>query len=167
MEFNLFSLCYIHAQNAQNREFLTLQPKESIGIGEKTKITIENYLGGYYFFTIDDVIEKDNILYLIESKHSRDSILPSSDDIKDGLLKLMLYNNLSILQDSIGKREFRVILRLTSTTLKSSITLPNTAQNRETFMKNNNFNEKQKSILHSLNLESQKNNFTIWLENLQ
>lgn len=37
------------AQMAQNRESLTIQPKEQIGIGQKSKIVIENYLGGQYF----------------------------------------------------------------------------------------------------------------------
>lgn len=59
------------AQMAQNRESLTIQPKEQIGIGQKTKITIKNYLGGEYFFTIDDVLLRNSVLYLCESKHSK------------------------------------------------------------------------------------------------
>lgn len=40
----------LKAQEAQNRESLTIQPKEYIGIGKKSKIMIQNYLGGQYFF---------------------------------------------------------------------------------------------------------------------
>lgn len=146
------------AKQAQNREVLTIQPKEHIGIGTKTKITIENYLGGQYFFTIDDVLLKNGILYLCESKHSKDSLLPSSDDIKDGLLKLMLYNNL----DSIdGYKNFKVVLRLTSHCLQSRIILP--SEHIESFLNKNNFSNTQKTILRNINNESKINNFEIWI----
>lgn len=88
----------IKAQMAQNRESLTIQPKEQIGIGQKSKIVIENYLGGQYFFTIDEVILRDDTLCLCESKHSKNALLTSSYDTKDGLLKLMLYNNIDSIQ---------------------------------------------------------------------
>lgn len=142
------------AKNAQNRESLTLQPKEQIGIGKKEKITINNYLGGQYFFTIDDVIFQDNILYLCESKHSKNAPLPSNDDIKDGLLKLMLYNNLS---NVVGFKDFKIILRLTSDILKNGIVLPN--QDLESFITNNAFSNSQIQMLNTLNLESVNNHF--------
>lgn len=120
---------------------------------------IENYLGGQYFFTIDDVFLRNNILYLCESKHSKNALLPSSDDVKDALLKLMLYNNI----DSIKECEkFKIILRLTST-LKDSIILPN--DNLANFLDKNNFTSAQKEMLNALNLESKKNNFEIWINN--
>ena len=153
------------AKNAQNREVLTLHNKESIGIGYKTKIEIENYLGGYYYFTIDDVLDKDNILYLIESKHSKDSILPSNDDIKDGLLKLMIYNNLCEVRDSKTKRNFKIVLRLTSNKLKSNIELPN--DNLESFIKSNQLNKKQIEIIYKLNSECEENKFYIWFQKAQ
>ena len=153
------------AKNAQNREVLTLHNKESIGIGYKTKIEIENYLGGYYYFTIDDVLDKDNILYLIESKHSKDSILPSNDDIKDGLLKLMIYNNLCEVRDSKTKRNFKIVLRLTSNKLKSNIELPN--DNLESFIKSNQLNKKQIEIIYKLNSECKENKFYIWFQKAQ
>ena len=150
------------AKNAQNREVLTLHNKESIGIGEKTKIEIENYLGGYYYFTIDDVLDKDNILYLIESKHSKDSILPSNDDIKDGLLKLMIYNNLCEIRYSQIKRNFKIVLRLTSNKLKNKIELPN--NNLESFIESNLLNKKQMEIIYKLNSECEENKFNIWIQ---
>lgn len=148
------------AKQAQNRESLTLQPKEYIGIGQKSKIIIENYLGGQYFFTIDDVLFENGILYLCESKHSKNALLPSDDDIKDGFLKLMLYNNLSRIEryDS-----FKIILRLTSSILQDSIILPN--ENLESFIWNNTFNPSQIATLKALNAESKQNNFEIWINN--
>ena len=150
------------AKSAQNREVLTLHNKESVGIGEKTKIEIENYLGGYYYFTIDDVLDKNNILYLIESKHSKNSILPSNDDIKDGLLKLMLYNNLCEIRDLKTKRDFKIVLRLTSNILKSNVDLPN--NNLESFIKSNKLNKKQIEIIYKLNSECERNKFYIWIQ---
>jgi hypothetical protein len=53
---------------------LTTQPKESLATLTKAKITITNYLGGQYFFTVDEVSIDKNIVHLIEGKHSKDSL---------------------------------------------------------------------------------------------
>ncbi|MDR1698640.1 MAG: hypothetical protein LBR75_02290, partial [Prevotellaceae bacterium] len=82
------------AEKAQAREMLTTQPKESLSTLTKAKITITNYLGGQYFFTVDEILIENDTVYLIEGKHSANSILPSKGDIKDGLLKMILYSNL-------------------------------------------------------------------------
>jgi len=42
------------AEKAQRREQLTIQPKENLS-GTKAIITIQNYLGGFYYFTVDEV----------------------------------------------------------------------------------------------------------------
>jgi DNA-dependent RNA polymerase auxiliary subunit epsilon len=81
------------AKKAQSREVKTTQPKELLN-GIKGKLTIKNYLGGYYFFTCDEVEIHDRKVYLIEGKHTKSSSLPSEGDIKDGLLKMILYTNL-------------------------------------------------------------------------
>ncbi|NCQ16710.1 MAG: hypothetical protein COZ80_09275 [Ignavibacteria bacterium CG_4_8_14_3_um_filter_37_9] len=49
------------ASKAQSREFVTRQPKENLSTLSKAKITITNYLGGNYFFTVDEIIvSKEN-----------------------------------------------------------------------------------------------------------
>lgn len=146
------------AKRAQNAESLTTQPKEHIGVGQKGKIIIENYLGGQYFFTIDDIFLKNDILHLCESKHSKSALLPSSDDIKDGLLKLMLYNNLAKIQ---GFSHFKVVLRLTSSALKANFKLPNS--NLNAFIAQHKFSSAQQAMLNSLNKEASNNNFEIWI----
>lgn len=146
------------ARAAQHREMLTLQPKEQIGIGQKCKITIENYLGGQYFFTCDDVLLRDNILVLCESKHSKNALLPSSDDIKDGLLKLMLYNNIDSI---VGYEKFKVVLRLTSGLLQDSYILP--SDNLQDFIKRNSFSKAHITMLEALNIESRNNHFEVWI----
>ncbi|MDA2936412.1 hypothetical protein MYX06_04310 [Patescibacteria group bacterium AH-259-L05] len=80
------------AEMAQRRESVTIQPKEYLS-GAKGIITIQNYLGGIYYFTVDEVEIKGRDVYLIEGKHSKGS-LPSIGDIKDGLIKMILFTNL-------------------------------------------------------------------------
>ncbi len=82
------------AERAQQREVVTLQPKESVS-GNKAGVTIRNFLGGQYYLTCDAYEVKGNQIHLIESKHTKKSALPTTSDIKDALLKMMLYVNLS------------------------------------------------------------------------
>lgn len=146
------------AKKAQNAKALTAQPKEQIAVGKKAKIVIENYLGGQYFFTIDDVFVKNNILHLCESKHSKNALLPSNDDIKDGLLKLMIYNNLFEIQ---GFKKFKVVLRLTSNVLQENFKLP--SENLQSFILSHSFSKSQITTLNALNKEAKNNNFEIWI----
>ncbi len=81
------------AQKAQQRESITIQPKEKL-VGTKASLTIKNYLGGNYYFTSDEVELNKNTVYLTEGKNSKDNKLPSIGDIKDGLLKMILFTNL-------------------------------------------------------------------------
>ncbi len=112
------------AQEAQNRESATAQPKEFI-LGEKATITIRNYLGGYYYFTCDEVELKSPEIYLIETKHTTSSLLPSANDVKDGLLKMILFTNLDNITYS-GKRLKPVpVLSLTSKRLRDISQLSN------------------------------------------
>lgn len=101
------------AKQAQAREVVTLQPKELCD-GEKGAITITNYLGGQYNLTCDEVrIENDDIL-LIEDKHSKNKRLPSQNDIKDGLLKMMLLTNLKEVKVDGKQLNPKPILKLTT-----------------------------------------------------
>ena len=52
------------AKEAQRRESVTLQPKELLNKGAKATLTIENYLGGLYYFTVDEVFVKDNYVFM-------------------------------------------------------------------------------------------------------
>ncbi|KQC12097.1 MAG: hypothetical protein APR63_11720 [Desulfuromonas sp. SDB] len=145
------------AQEAQNREMQTIQPKEVLSTLTKATITIENYLGGKYYFTTDEIrIEKDKV-YLIEAKHSRNSILPSIGDIKDGLLKMILYSNLKNV--SVNDNEYLAIpiLKLTSSKLTNDIY-------QSDFETNPELNKKHKEILKNLFDEADENNFQIIIE---
>jgi len=136
------------AQKAQMRESVTVQPKENLA-GIKATITIKNYLGGYYYFTSDEVEIYDNELHLIEGKHTRTGLLPSEGDIKDGLIKMILFTNLENVVVN-GHKFYPVpVLKLTT---------------------NNKFNEKllSKPKLNLLNLlkkEAEHNGFRIKINN--
>ena len=104
----------IHAASAQHRESLTTQLGEVVD-GTKAKITIENYLGGEYFFTTDETELVDGSLKLIEAKHSNsNNSLPSEADIKDGLIKMILYTNLENVTCNGGDVKVLSCLKLTN-----------------------------------------------------
>lgn len=110
---NFMNLSRNLAQKAQAREKITIQPKEQLD-GTKAKLTIKNYLGGYYYFTCDEANLFKNSIRLIEGKHSRESVLPSIEDIKDGLIKMILFTNLKSVKVE-DKEYFPVaVLKLTT-----------------------------------------------------
>jgi len=144
----------LKALEAQNREMQTVQPKEVLSTLTKATITIENYLGGKYYFTTDEVrIEKD-IIYLIESKHSNNTTLPSIGDIKDGLLKMILYTNLKNVMINDCNYTTIPVLKLTSSKLTSDIF----ESDIETNML---LNKRQKEILKKLFKEANENDFKV------
>jgi hypothetical protein len=83
------------AEKAQTREYVTVQPKENLATLTKAKITITNYLGGQYFFTVDEAALTKNGLLLMEGKHCKKGLLPAKGDIVDGVVKMILFSNLS------------------------------------------------------------------------
>lgn len=151
-EFKNFSR--VKAEEAQKRERATLQPKERLGKGVKATLTIKNYLGGMYYFTVDEVYIEDKHVYLVESKHTRRHILPSKNDIKDGLLKMILYVNISSLK--LGDREvkFTPVIKLSSEALSGSF------KNWD-ILKLGRIDNK---FVSSLIEEAEVNGFEVWLE---
>jgi hypothetical protein len=149
------------AEKAQTREMLTTQPKESLSTLAKAKITITNYLGGQYFFTVDEILIDNDTIYLIESKHSANSILPSKGDIKDGLLKMILYSNLSQVEVDGMKMKSKAVLNLTSNKIEREITSKNEIWDRGDLMLINNFSQKQMRFINALLDEAEENGFEI------
>ncbi len=132
------------AKKAQDRESITIQPKEQLS-GIKATLTIKNYLGGYYFFTCDEVRIEEKIIYLIEGKHSKQSAIPSLEDIKDGLVKMILFTNLEEVKIETTEYTPVSILKLT-TGLKFS---------------SNKLRKSQISDLLLLKKEAEKNGFQV------
>jgi hypothetical protein len=82
------------SKTAQYREIQTIQPKEKITSGIKAMVNITNYLGGTYYLTCDETEIIGNNINIIEAKHTKNGILPSIDDIKEGFIKMILFTNL-------------------------------------------------------------------------
>jgi len=153
------------AKEAQNREKQTIQPKEALSTLSKATITIKNYLGGEYYFTTDEIKIEKNKLFLIEAKHSRTSILPSIGDIKDGLLKMILYTNLKEIHIDGSKFKPMPVIKLTSTKLKGSIQSSQTKKAINQFVKKQAFSTKQIETIEKLILEAKANRFLVFIEN--
>lgn len=134
------------SEKAQRREQLTVQPKEKL-LGTKAIITIENYLGGYYYFTADEAEVKGDNVFLIEAKHSKTNSLPSLEDIKDGLLKMILFTNLEDVKTDDKSFNPVAVLKLTV----------------ENHFNKNNLSPSQKEILLLLKKEARVNGFKIIL----
>lgn len=151
-EFKNFSR--VKAEGAQRRERTTLQPKEKLSRGVKATLTIKNYLGEMYYFTVDEVYVEDEQIYLVESKHTKRHVLPSKNDIKDGLLKIILYVNISSLK--LGDREvkFTPVIKLTSEALSGIF-------KKGDILK---FGRKDNKFMSSLIEEAEANSFEVWLE---
>lgn len=149
------------AKQAQATELLTQQPKESLSTLSKSKITISNYLGGKYYFTVDEINIKNKEIELIEAKHSKNSILPSKGDIKDGLIKMLLYSNLEDVFFNQKKVNTIAILKLTSSKLKGNINSLSKQKEKDFFLKENNFSINQAKLLKDLFQEAKENSFTV------
>lgn len=148
------------ARNAQEREVITVQPKEKLSSLTKASIVISNYLGGEYYFTVDEV-EVNEKISLIEKKHSKSSKLPSISDIKDGLLKMMLFSNLSnVTVDGINIDHFPILF-LSSDKISGKISSNDTKESIELFVTNNSFSPAERSLLSKVFFEAQSNNFSI------
>jgi len=159
---NFMNFSRTKAKYAQSREIKTMQPKEQLISETKATVTINNYLGGLYYFTVDEVELIDDKLFLIEAKHSSSSLLPSLGDIKDGLLKLILYSNLSDVKVDNNEVLSKSVLRLTSNLIKGNC---RNIESLSDFIKLNKFNPSQQNLLKTLFLEGEKNNINIEILN--
>ena len=151
----------IKAKQAQMREHVTTQPKEFLHTETKATITIENYLGGKYFLTTDEVKLEKNIIYLIEGKHTQRGKLPSIGDVKDGLLKMILYCNLIDVSVNGVLLDVKPILSLTSSNLIGKVTSSSSKSELYDFFRINMLNSNQISLINNLLTESRVNNFKV------
>ncbi len=152
------------SQKSQSREWVTQQPKESLSTLSKAKVTITNYLGGQYFLTVDEVKITKSKVSLIESKHSKNALLPNKSDIKEGLLKMILYCNLSEVTLNEKKVKSDAILNLTSSTIKGAIHSSSKKSDILKFFDINNFSTQQISVVEAIFSEAKQNNFTIQIQ---
>lgn len=148
------------SQNASKREALTSHELEYLVDGLKATFSIENYLGGVYYLTPDEIFHDSDTYIIQESKNTSTQSLPKLSDIQDGLFKLILFSNLDSLNLDGQPVSFRTKLKLTGNNVISTIIFPDAspaelesflAANSKTFKKN------QKEIIRKLALEAEHN----------
>lgn len=146
------------AREAQRREALTIQPKESVS-GDKARVTIRNYLGGEYYFTADECMKKEDKVVLIEKKHSY-GVFPSLNDIKNGIVRMMLFSNLDTV--TIDENEYEVIPVLGIT----GKNFPGYTSNSAKILDNiGEISDTHKEKIEAIFQEANTNNFTVIVTN--
>ena len=141
---------------------MTVHELEHLCDGCKGLFILNNYLGGEYYLTCDEVYIENGIFIIQESKNTKGK-LPSIDDIKDGLFKLALYSNIEKLEYIGEEVKFKTRLKLTGN-LNSRLKLPSNNEKIENFVKNNNLSKKHIEIIESLQKEAEINNIEIIIE---
>jgi hypothetical protein len=118
-------------------------------------------LGGQYFFTVDEVKYTKGNLQLIEKKHCKKGLLPAKGDIIDGVVKMILFSNLTDTKANGRKVKCTAVLELTSFEIEGDIDSNSTENSVERFFKNNGFSKSRTEFLTKLFKEAKTNNFTI------
>lgn len=147
-------------------ETVTQHEREDLsGRGKKALFHLQNYLGGVYYLTADEVyLVNNDTLIIRECKTTSQSFLPAISDIKDGLFKLILFSHLENV--SVGGRPVStsVELRLTSNRLQEILRLPAEASVIQEYAGKWKVPPRTRSILHWLNEESRRMNVPIVIE---
>lgn len=147
------------SQNASKREAATSHELEYLIDGKKATFCIENYLGGIYYLTPDEIVPGEEEYIIQESKNSEKEALPKLDDIKDGLFKLILYSNISSLQLNDQEVNFSTKLKLTGINVRGNIIMPCSTETIEEFLRINAgvFRRGERKTIQNLSLEVQQN----------
>ncbi len=161
-DFAMFSRS--KSQKGQDHELQSIQPKEALSTDTKGGVTITNLNGGRYFFTCDETRIENQTLYLIEDKHSQRAIMPSENDIKDGLLKMMVYTNLKNVRVGKNSVKSKAVLRLTSNKISGSINSNMNENEIAKFFETNKLETSKQNLVKKLFQEARENKFMIILE---
>jgi len=164
------SLSLTGSQRASLRELGTVHKFEHLSEGAKGQFFIENYLGGIYYLTADEVIPnsqdlilKDKKVIIQEAKNSSRGFLPSVCDIRDGLFKLILFSNLETLTYEGERIEFSCQLKLTGARVVGFLRLPCPKAEMQSFLEMNKGRYRKNDIetLEKLQAEAQQNGLRI------
>ena len=149
------------AEQAQSREIRTTHIGEYLETITKASITITNYIGGKYFFTVDEVTDYGEYILLTEAKNTDEFLLPKSGDIKDGLLKMMLYQNLDHVYRNEERRLHKASLKLTSPYIKGNIRSTSPETLVQNFLSLNSFSRSDKQLIQQVFNEANSNHFMV------
>lgn len=162
-DFEKFKLLSLKSsQSASHREVQTMHRYEDLGDGIKAQLTIENYLGGLYYLTVDEVMAENGKLILQESKNTKSDELPQTSDIKDGLFKLILYSNLDTVMLGEKAQPFSCRLKLTGSKVNGRLSLPASDAEVEAFFKRNSaLSLSQREMIRKLDTEARHNKLSV------
>ena len=152
------------SSEAAHRESLTTHILESLEENTKGIFRISNYLGGQYHLTADEVYWENDQLIVQESKNNSKGKLPSENDIKDGLFKLILFANMErVTIDERANIQFATRLKLTGD-LVGNLFLPCETDDIFGFCAENRLTQTHQNRIFLLNQEARKNNkLQIWI----
>jgi hypothetical protein len=111
------------SRGAALRESRTIHALEYLGDGYKGIFELENYLGGTYHLTADEILTEDGVTIIQESKNASRHPFPSLSDVRDGLFKLILFANIDRLETDAGEIAFQTRLKLTGQGVQGYTTL--------------------------------------------
>lgn len=154
------NISLVGSESAARREILTTHIHEMLSEGSKAYFLLRNYVGGMYHLTADEVIVTDERVILQEAKNTSRHRMPSLNDMKDGLLKLILYSNIDELRLNGESKEFSVRLKLTGSVM-GMLSLPNTSEMIDGFCQENNLRPRERYVLAKLNEEAEFNQLQI------
>ncbi len=158
------NLSNVGSQAASIRESKTIHEQEFLTSHSlKGVFYIQNYLGGEYHLTADEVfMDQDaGIITIQESKNSVQKPFPSQNDIKDGLFKLILFSNLDKLIYAGKETKFTCRLNLTGNQIAGRLEMPCSLSAIDAFIKQNPTLNKKNEQIYQLNLEAKANNIQI------
>ncbi|MBD2776213.1 hypothetical protein [Iningainema tapete] len=141
---------------AARRESMTVNRLEYLSDGYKGIFSLSNYLGGIYYLTADEVYLQGNIYTIQESKNVSKGRLPSEEDIKDGLFKLILFSNLEALFLNDTQVDFRTSLKITGN-ITGTLYLPNETTTVAEFCQTNSLSTSKRRLIELLNQETIQN----------
>ncbi len=149
-------LSLTRSKDAAQRETVVQHVLEFLQDGDKAYLSLTNYLGGEYHLTADEVFTEGQTLVIQESKNTTRAKFPSTSDVKDGLLKLILYSNIDELFVDEVRVDFRTQLKLTGN-LRGTLLLPTSEEEVSAFNRLNQFTRSRCAIMEKLNREATQN----------
>jgi hypothetical protein len=143
------------SQGAAQREIGTTHKHEHLGTEDKASFSIENYLGGVYHLTADEIIVEKDVCHIQESKNTTSGRLPGLSDIKDGLFKLILYSNLDRLFLDGVEVSFSTRLKLTGAKVVGKLMFPCSEEELSRFLETNRLSARSTTALNLTRLQQE------------
>ncbi len=120
-------------------------------------------VGGIYYLTAKDVWRLRDTFIIQETRFSNKTLLPSIQQIRDGLFRLILFQNIDSLYRNGHQIRFQSRLSLLGNNVQGTLYLPCKDKDFNSFVRQNKsvISKDEMIILHKLRLETEKNQYLI------